>query len=108
MLEAPRRVALRVEGPPTEEGASEEDGGGGGGGGGGGDEVKDGAAIGPCNEGALLSLMCTAEGGKPTPKVRKKGKKLSMHFYIRYKQETEKIASGCFFFNHCPGAYDFL
>ncbi len=105
MLEAPRRVALRVEGPPTGEGGSEEDGGGGGGGGG---EVKDGAAIGPFNEGALLSLMCTAEGGKPTPKVRKKGKKLSMHFYIRYKQETEKIASGCFFFNHCPGAYDFL
>ena len=76
MLEAPRRVALRVEGPPTGEGGSEEDGGGGGGGGG---EVKDGAAIGPFNEGALLSLMCTAEGGKPTPKVSRKGKNLVIY-----------------------------
>ncbi len=96
---------MRVEGPPTGEGGSKEDGGGGGGGGGG--EVKDGAAIGPFNEGALLSLMCTAEGGKPTPKVSRKEQKLSMNFYVRYEQETE-IASGCFFTNHCPGAYDFL
>ena len=70
MLEAPRRVRLQVEGQGPS--SSTADGGADDGQGDGDGEVEDGETIGPFNEGALLSLKCTAEGGKPTPKVREK------------------------------------
>ena len=76
MLEAPSGVRLEVEESNGEETHA---------------EVRDGDRMGPFNEGALLSLKCTADGGKPVPKVSQF--KFATHLRINqsyfYKSEVD-------------------